>query len=60
MKKEKTMLAIKGPCAHNDPKKLQECFHDPCQIRRIFTNGRILLENTRGYVRAADLVETVG
>ncbi len=34
-----------------------ECWHDNCVVVRVFQNGRVLLLNNRGHVRAADVGE---
>lgn len=36
------------------PGNLAACWHDPCQVLRIFQDGGLVLENDAGYVRQAD------
>ena len=45
---------LKGNCLCaliNEP--MEDCFHGVCNIVRYFNNGRILIQNTYGFVRAA-------
>ncbi len=39
---------------------MNDCWHVPCTVLRIFKNGRYLLENPKGFVMAANPEEVRG
>ena len=45
---------VMGHCEHVLAKSKAECWHRASSIRRVFSNGRLLLENANGWVAAFD------
>ena len=57
-------VIMNGVCEHSDARDSlrneslkKSCFHNVCDVRRVLFNGRLLLENEHGFVRAADSEE---
>ena len=46
-----------GQCNHRGEEARLDCFHAACGVVRVFSNGRILLQNGDGYVKAFILEE---
>ena len=41
-------------------RKATDCWHGSCQIRRVLSNGRYVLENSYKFVRLADPDDVIG
>ena len=64
------MVQLAGDCPHRHMPKVRSvmgrvqdpmdtCWHQHCDVIRVFQNGRLLLQNPKGYVRAADPREVI-
>ena len=41
-------------------RKVTDCWHGTCQVRRVLSNGRYVLENNYKFVRLADPDDVIG
>lgn len=56
------MASLKGQCSVACKGDTRSCWHMDCKITKRFTSGKFLIENRRGFIRAAapaDLVFSI-
>lgn len=47
------MASLKGQCSVACKGDTRSCWHMDCKITKRFTSGKFLIENRRGFIRAA-------